>query len=153
MSKKKDTVFYLDALTGEISTEPPGDPVLINARHLDRTIRDYFDGNGWDYQARNLTAEDVAVFIEEEPEYVQGPVHLNYDGVYKRVYKQILKETREGNRNRCPFCGSEDIKPIRVRQDVQYMYCTRCAASGPMGSSEEEARKLWRKRIWQKKKH
>ena len=40
MSKKKDT-FYLDALTGEISTEPPESPVWIDGRHLDRTIRDY----------------------------------------------------------------------------------------------------------------
>ena len=153
MSKKKDTVFHLDALTGEISTEPSGDPVLINGRHLDRTIRDYFDFMGWNYEEPYLGAEDVATFIEEEPEYVQGPVHLNYDGVYKRVYKQILKETREGNRNRCPFCGSEDTKIIRGGLNEWWMFCKRCGATGPQGTSEKKARKLWRKRIWQKKKH
>ena len=152
MSKKKDTVFYLDAQTGEISTEPPGDPVLINGRHLDRTIRDYFDGMGWDYEDQKLGAEDVAIFIEEEPEYVQGPVHLNYDGVYKRVYKQILKETREGNRNRCPFCGSEDLLSMNTCLG-SWILCNNCKAGGPMAKTEKEAWKLWRKRIWQKKKH
>lgn len=152
MSKKKDTVCYLDAQTGEISTEPPGDPVLINGRHLDRTIRDYFDGNEWNYMERKLGADDVAIFIEEEPEYVLGPVHLNYDGVYKRVYKQILKETRERNRNRCPFCGSEDIRP--TKSVIGYwMACGNCSATGPTAQTEKEARKAWRKRIWQKKKH
>lgn len=152
MSKKKDTVFYLDAQTGEISTEPPGDPVLINGRHLDRTIRDYFDAHGWGYMERRLGAEDVAIFIEEEPEYVLGPVHLNYDGVYKRVNKQILKETREGNRNRCPFCGSEDTRP---REGIEgwWIQCKHCGATGPVTASKDDAKRTWRKRIWQKKKH
>ena len=96
--------------------------------------------------------EDVAVFIEEEPEYVQGPVHLNYDGVYKRVYKQILKETREGNRNRCPFCGSEDLLSMNTCLG-SWILCNNCKAGGPMAKTEKEAWKLWRKRIWQKKKH
>ena len=152
MSKKKDTVFHLDALTGEISTEPPREPVLINGRHLDRTIRDYFNFMGWNYEEPYLSAEDMATFIEEEPEYVKGPVHLNFDGVYKRVYKQILKETREGNRNRCPFCGREDIKPIK--SSIGYwMACSNCGVTGPIAPTEKEARKAWRKRIWQKKKH
>lgn len=152
MSKKNDTVFYLDAQTGEISTEPPERPVWIDGRHLDRTIRDYYDVMGWDHEEPHLDVEDVAIFIEEEPEYAQGPVHLNYDGVYKRVYKQILKETRDGNRNRCPFCGSEDVKATKVINDFAVL-CYNCGANGPYAPTEEKARKLWRKRIWQKKKH
>lgn len=152
MSKKKDTVFHLDALTGEISTEPPERPVWIDGRHLDRTIRDYYDVMGWDTEAPHLSAMDMATFIEEEPEYIQGAVHLNYDGVYKRVYKQILKETREGNRNRCPFCGSEDIRPIKSVIGY-WMACGNCGVTGPTAPTEKEARKAWRKRIWQKKKH
>ena len=152
MSKKKDTVFHLDALTGEISTEPPREPVLINGRHLDRTIRDYFNFMGWNYEEPYLSAEDMATFIEEEPEYVQGPVHLNFDGVYKRVYKQILKETREGNRNRCPFCGSEDTRP-REGMEGWWIQCKHCGATGPLAASKDDAIKAWRKRIWQKKKH
>ena len=152
MSKKKDTVFYLDAQTGGILTEPPERPVWIDGRHLDRTIRDYYDVMGWDHEEPHLDVEDVAIFIEEEPEYVQGPVHLNYDGVYKRVYKQILKETREGNRNRCPFCGSEDVRP-REDWTGAFVQCKHCGATGPRTSSTEEAKKVWRKRIWQKKKH
>jgi Lar family restriction alleviation protein len=152
MSKKKDTAFHLDALTGEISTEPPGDPVLINARHLDRTIRDYYNVMGWDTEAPHLSARDMATIIEAEPEYVQGPVHLNYDGVYKRVYKQLLKETREGNRNRCPFCGSEDTRP-RESMGGWWIQCKHCGTTGPVTASKDDAIKAWRKRIWQKKKH
>lgn len=152
MSKKKDTVFYLDAQTGEISTEPPERPVWIDGRHLDRTIRDYYDVMGWGHEEPHLDVEDVAIFIEEEPEYVQGPVHLNYDGVYKRVYKRILKETRENNRNRCPFCGSEDTR-LRESRGSWWIQCKHCGTTGPVAASKDDAKRTWRKRIWQKKKH
>ena len=152
--KVKEKPLFLDSITGEITDEPQ-EPVLINARHLQHCLRTKYDANGWDYTAEHINIADINVLVGNLPKYSQqgGAVHINCDEAIRKAYKQIVKETREGNRNRCPFCGSEDIKPIKVRQDVQYMYCERCAASGPMGSSEEEARKLWRKRIWQKKKH
>ena len=101
----------------------------------------------------------VASFTEKEYSAIRryegicemvGPVHLNYDG----VYKQILKETREGNRNRCPFCGSENIRPIKsIISCSCWMICLNCGGTGPTAPTEKEARKAWRKRIWQKKKH
>lgn len=154
MSKKKDTIFHLDAQTGEISTEPPGDPVLINARHLQLCLLTKYDANGWDYTAEHINIADINVLVGNLPKYSPhgGTVHINYDEAIKKTYKHILKETREGNRNRCPFCGSEDVRP-REDWTGAFVQCKHCGATGPRTSSTEEAKKAWRKRTWQKKRH
>lgn len=152
--KVKEVPIFIDSVTGEIS-EKPQDPVLINARHLQNCLLTKYDANGWDYTTDHISITDINVLVGNLPKYSQqaGAVHINYDEAIKKAYKQIVKETREGNRNRCPFCGSEDTRPVKPTKEEWLLWCKGCGATGPVGKSEEEARKAWRKRTWQKKKH
>jgi len=151
--KVKEIPMFIDSVTGEITDEPQ-EPVLINARHLQHCLLTKYDANGWDYTAEHINIADINVLVGNLPKYSQqgGAVHINCDEAIRKAYKQIVKETREGNRNRCPFCGSEDIRP--TKSVIGYwMACGSCGVTGPTAPTEKEARKLWRKRIWQKKKH
>lgn len=151
--KAKEKPLFLDSITGEIS-DTPQEPVLINARHLQHCLLTKYDANGWDYTAEHINIADINVLVGNLPKYSQqaGAVHINYDKAIKKAYKQIVKETREGNRNRCPFCGSEDVRP-RYAASGWYTECGRCRATGPVAASKDDAKRTWRKRIWQKKKH
>ena len=128
--------------------------MLINARHLQLCLLTKYDANGWDYTAEHINIADINVLVGNLPKYSQqvGAVHINYDEAIKKAYKQIVKETREGNRNRCPFCGSEDTRP-RESMGGWWIQCKHCGTTGPVTASKDDAIKAWRKRIWQKKKH
>lgn len=49
----------------------------------------------------------------------------------------------------CPFCGDEDELTFGhdVRTDIGAVYCIHCGAEGPSASSQEEAARLWNRRI------
>ncbi len=46
----------------------------------------------------------------------------------------------------CPFCGEDNLR-VFYRDDwnVTYFvaYCPKCATEGPVGNTEEEARRKW----------
>lgn len=151
--KVKEKPLFLDSITGEISNEP-GEPVLINARHLQLCLLTKYDANGWDYTAEHINIADINVLVGNLPKYSQqaGAVHVNCDEAIRKAYKQIVKETREGNRNRCPFCGSEDTRP-REGMEGWWIQCKHCGATGPVAASKDDAKRTWRKRTWQKKKN
>jgi len=52
--------------------------------------------------------------------------------------------------NPCPFCGiKNDFSEIfNIKgSDEFHVICTNCSSAGPYGETEQEAIKLWNKRI------
>lgn len=50
----------------------------------------------------------------------------------------------------CPFCGSNDIKPVGVtvdKGDREAIECKKCGTVGPLGKTELKAVALWNKRV------
>ncbi|MGI0148700.1 MAG: Lar family restriction alleviation protein [Thermoplasmata archaeon] len=49
----------------------------------------------------------------------------------------------------CPFCGEEDCFSLEYLEGepIFYLMCLDCGTTGPSASSEEEAYKLWDKRV------
>ncbi len=43
----------------------------------------------------------------------------------------------------CPFCGSDELEVIQYGPDSFEVECRRCHASGPTGTTEQEAERRW----------
>ena len=58
--------------------------------------------------------------------------------------------------NPCQFCGSFDLEIDAVYYDwdnpSHFVLCNDCMARGPEGKNEEEAKKLWNRKLDKSKK-
>ena len=73
---------------------------------------------------------------------------MNDGGFGPWVEGLIMAEEHDRRMPRpCPFCGNEEVETMDITDTASIVYCPKCYAAGPEGTSEEEAIEKWNRRV------
>jgi hypothetical protein len=92
---------------------------------------------------------------EKLPEdiYFTTRMHLSQKNVRKLLPYLIhfieygTINTQEKHIDSYPFCGASKPEPVEIKQGCFYILCVSCGAKSPAKNTQEEAVRLWNKRV------